>query len=440
MHILFVQCLLYSCWLSQNPWKRPVSLQNKPVPTAVTPPWTLFCAAVDNYGDIGVCWRLARQLRQEYGIAVELWVDDWAALARFLSEPSIASQDSHVVQGVHFRHWHSPWVVSAQSLERIAASAVIIEAFACSLPPSLISAMANSAEPALWLNLEYLSAEDWVKECHALPSPQSVPNAAGAPVGLNKYFFFPGFVEGTGGVLREAGLLERHASLQSALPLARSAFLAPFALSNELFEDRRCLVMSLFCYEGLALCSLLAALVEAEESTLCLVPEGRSLRSVQSFFELDEEPVPGTVLRRGSLTLVVLPFSGQDDYDRLLSICDFNIVRGEDSFVRAQFAGRPMLWHLYPQHQDAHLPKMEAFFSLYSEQSEPEAALHGFWRSWNQGEDCRDLWHHLRPQLPALQRQARSWQQKLAQRPDLAANLVQFYRERVEINGTEGAC
>ncbi|MBU1486419.1 MAG: elongation factor P maturation arginine rhamnosyltransferase EarP, partial [Bacteroidetes bacterium] len=310
------------------------------------PPWILFCAAIDNYGDIGVCWRLARQLRQEYGIAVELWVDDWAALARFLSEPSLASQDSHIAQGVHFRHWHSPWVVSAQSLERIAASAVIIEAFACSLPPALISAMANSATPALWMNLEYLSAEDWVKECHALPSPQRVPNAAGAPVGLNKYFFFPGFVEGTGGVLREAGLLERHASLQSALPLSRSAFLAPFALSNELFDDRRCLVMSLFCYEGLALRSLLAALAEAEERTLCLVPEGRSLRSVQSFFELDEESAPGTVLGRGSLTLVVLPFSSQDDYDRLLSICDFNIVRGEDSFVRAQFAGRPMLWHL----------------------------------------------------------------------------------------------
>lgn len=403
------------------------------------PPWTLFCAAVDNYGDIGVCWRLARQLRQEYGIAVELWVDDWAALARFLSEPTITSQDSHTVQGVHFRHWRSPWVVSAQALERIAASAVIIEAFACSLPSSLISAMADSEAPALWLNLEYLSAEVWVKECHALPSPQSVANAGGTNVTLKKVFFFPGFVEGTGGLLREAGLLERHASLQSALPLTRSAFLAPFGLSNELLEDRHSLVMSLFCYEGLALLSLLAALVEADERTLCLVPEGRSLRSVQSFFALDEAPVPGTVLRKGALTLVVLPFSDQDDYDRLLSLCDFNIVRGEDSFVRAQFAGRPMLWHVYPQHQDAHLPKMEAFLSLYSGQSEAEAALHGFWSCWNQGEDCRDLWHHLRPQLPALQRQARSWQQKLAQRPDLAANLVQFYRERGEKNVTDGA-
>lgn len=404
------------------------------------PAWTVFCAAVDNYGDIGVCWRLARQLRQEYGIAVDLWVDDWPALARFLSKPFLVSTDEHTQHGVRFRHWRSPWNASAELQEHIAASAVVIEAFACSLPSSLVIAMANSAAPALWLNLEYLSAEDWVRDCHARPSPQSILNADGAVVNLPKYFFFPGFVEGTGGLLRETDLLARHATLQSALPLTRSAFLAPYSLSNELLEDSHCLVLSLFCYEGLPLLSLFEALAEADERCLCLVPEGRSLYGVQSFFELAELPVVGTVLRKEALTLVVLPFSDQDDYDRLLSLCDFNIVRGEDSFVRAQFAGRPMLWHLYPQQEDAHLPKMEAFLRLHSDQSEAEAALHRFWRGWNQGEDCRELWHHLRPQLPALQRQARNWQQKLAQRPDLAANLLQFYREKCEQNGTESAC
>jgi len=417
-----------------------VPLLNKSASNAATPTWTIFCAAVDNYGDIGVCWRLARQLRQEYGITVELWVDDWAALARFLCDTTLASKDSHTEQSVHFRHWGSPWLHSSALVERIARSAVIVEAFACALPPSLITALANSATPALWLNLEYLSAEDWVRDCHALPSPQSLPNASGSAVTLQKYFFFPGFVEGTGGLLREADLLTRHATLQSALPLTRSAYLAPYLLPADLLEDPHCLVLSLFCYEGLPLLSLLAALAEEDARSLCLVPEGRSLRSVQTFFELDELPVAGTILQKAKLTLVVLPFSNQDEYDRLLSLCDFNIVRGEDSFVRAQFAARPMLWHLYPQQGDAHLPKMEAFLALYSEKSEAEAALHSLWRSWNQGEDCRDLWHHLRPQLPALLRQARNWQQKLAQRPDLAANLLQFYRERCESNGTGSAC
>lgn len=409
-----------------------MSLHNKLAQSAATPMWSVFCAAIDNYGDIGVCWRLARQLTHEYDITVELWVDDWAALARFLSNPSLISKDSHTEQGVHFHHWRSPWGHTAEFVERVAASAVIIEAFACTLPSALVIALANSKSPALWLNLEYLSAEQWVRDCHGLPSPQRVSDANGGVRTLQKYFFFPGFVEGTGGLLREADLLERHVTLQSALPLTRNAFLAPYVLPNDPLDDSHCLVLSLFCYEGLPLLSLLTALAEAQERSLCLVPEGRSLASVQAFFDLEQLPAVGTVLQRASLTLVVLPFSNQDDYDRLLSLCDFNVVRGEDSFVRAQFAARPMLWHLYPQEGDAHLPKMEAFLTLYGEQSEADMALHSLFRSWNQGEDCRELWHHLRPQLPALQRQARNWQQKLAQRPDLAANLVQFYRERCE--------
>ena len=413
-------------------WKYPVSLHNKLAQNVAMHKWTVFCAAVDNYGDIGVCWRLARQLSQEYDIAVELWIDDWAALARFFSDPLLNSKNSHTEQGVHFYRWCSSWEHTPEFVERVAASAVIIEAFACMLPPALVTALANSASPALWINLEYLSAESWVRECHALPSPQSIVDASGSSKSVQKYFFFPGFEDGTGGLLREADLLARHATLQSALPLTRNAFLAPYLLPDAPLDDPQCLLLSLFCYEGNSLLTLLAALVEAQERSLCLVPEGRSLKSVQTFFELEQLPAVGTVLQRASLTLVVLPFSNQDEYDRLLSLCDFNIVRGEDSFVRAQFAARPMLWHLYPQKGDAHLPKMEAFLTLYSEQSEADATLHSFFRSWNQGEDCRELWHHLRPQLPALQRQARNWQQKLAQRPDLAANLVQFYRERCE--------
>ena len=46
------------------------------------PQWDVFCAVVDNYGDIGVCWRLSRQLAAEHGIAVRLWVDDLKPFAR----------------------------------------------------------------------------------------------------------------------------------------------------------------------------------------------------------------------------------------------------------------------------------------------------------------------------------------------------------------------
>ena len=37
--------------------------------------WDVFCRVVDNYGDAAVCWRLARQLADEHGARVRLWID-----------------------------------------------------------------------------------------------------------------------------------------------------------------------------------------------------------------------------------------------------------------------------------------------------------------------------------------------------------------------------
>jgi len=42
--------------------------------------WDLFCRVIDNFGDIGVCWRLAADLAGR-GEAVRLWTDDAGALA-----------------------------------------------------------------------------------------------------------------------------------------------------------------------------------------------------------------------------------------------------------------------------------------------------------------------------------------------------------------------
>ena len=41
--------------------------------------WDLFCRVVDNFGDVGVCWRLAADLAQR-GEQVRLWIDDASAL------------------------------------------------------------------------------------------------------------------------------------------------------------------------------------------------------------------------------------------------------------------------------------------------------------------------------------------------------------------------
>lgn len=394
--------------------------------------WTIFCAMIDNFGDIGVCWRLACQLRQEHGIDVDLWVDDWASAGRFISaqQPALtwlAEADMLVLSGVTVLRWHKPWADDRDSEQRIAASDCVIEAFGCELPEPVKLALAGRQTPLVWINLEYLSAENWVPGCHGLPSPQHY-----SPL-LKKFFFFPGFRPDTGGLLRETGLLEQHTSWQQEPVQSRQQLLAT-VLAGAPIDARDAqysLVVSLFSYETPSVASWLQALSEGPDDVLCLVPVGRSLGQVASWLAPDVATSalqPGFIQRRDRLTVCVLPFMPQKTYDQLLSLCDFNLVRGEDSFVRAQWAARPFMWHIYPQHDGVHITKLQAFADCYLEGLDPAIAERWlrFAKGWNLGEDCREMWHYLRPQLPGLRLHTREWQKKLAVMPDLATNLVNF--------------
>lgn len=376
------------------------------MPNPDAPRWDIFCTVVDNYGDAGVCWRLARQLVAEHGLRVRLWIDDLHTLAHLWPgiDPGL---DEELVEGVQVCHWR-------EDAEPGVDTVMVIEAFACELPPAYVQAMAARPVPPRWVNLEYLSAEDWVEGCHGLESihPQT---------GLHKQFFFPGFTPATGGLLREAGLENRRQAFLA--PGGREAFLA--SLGAPLQADA--LYLSLFAYPSAPVLPLLQALAAGPGPTVCLVPQGRLLEAVAGF--LREGAVqPGQAYRRGALSVVALPFLRQDDYDRLLWACDLNVVRGEDSFVRAQWAARPFIWHIYPQADGAHWPKLAAF-RRRCDAGLPEPArqaLEALEQGWNAGRLLPADWQALREALPALQEGAETWRAALAAQPDLAARLAQI--------------
>ena len=163
--------------------------------------WDIFCSVVDNYGDIGTCWRLAQQLADEHDADVRLWVDrldSFAGLCPFVS----AGAEMQRVGPIEIRQWTSDFPA-------VEVADVVVEAFACELPASYIAAMAERAVAPVWINLEYLSAEDWVEDCHLLTSLHS-------RLSLTKYFFFPGFTLKTGGVLRERDLLADRSAFDRA--------------------------------------------------------------------------------------------------------------------------------------------------------------------------------------------------------------------------------
>lgn len=383
--------------------------------------WDIFCRVIDNYGDIGVCWRLSRQLAAEYGIAVRLVVDDIVSLQRIC--PAIdAGLDAQTYQRIEVRRWVEPfpdWVPAE----------VVIEAFGCELPERYVAAMAlsSSCPPdqiwdghfptegrgarRVWINLEYLSAEHWVEGCHGLISPHP-------RLPLTKYFFFPGFTAATGGLLREAGLLAQRDTLQHhpAEWWDQLGLLCPASTET---------TVSLFCYDSAPVANLLDAWVSSSTPLRCLLPASKALAPVASWAG-KPSLAPGDRVQLGSLTLHVIPFMPQEDYDRLLWVCDCNFVRGEDSFVRAQWAARPLVWQIYPQQDNVHLTKLKAFLDRYCQglAEDAAAALCTFHQGWNSSGhlDWDNFWRHRK----VLQAYAAVWAGQLAQAPDLASNLVHF--------------
>ncbi|CAN5331681.1 elongation factor P maturation arginine rhamnosyltransferase EarP [soil metagenome] len=377
----------------------------------------IFCRVVDNYGDIGICWRLARQLQQEHALAVSLWVDDLQTFQRICPQVRSGVEEQQIA-GVTVRHWRDQEAAFASD----DVADIVIEFFACDIPPGYLAAMAARRPRPVWINLEGLSAEEWVEGCHSLSSPPRFT--------LTKYFFFPGFTGKTGGLLRESALLEQRRQFQSDRP-AMAAFLAQLGLAPAEIDSFK---ISLFCYPQAPVAALFKAWENAGSPITCLVPEGVVPDAAQAF--LAGPANPGARRTRGALTLHVVPVVSQPEYDKLLWACDLNFVRGEDSFVRAQWAGKPFVWHIYPQDKNLHHVKLRAFLRRYTDDMDPSAAdaLNAVFLNWNAaGSEDQDtqvdwpvLWHQYRAELPKIASSAGNWQSQMLENGDLTGNLLAF--------------
>jgi uncharacterized repeat protein (TIGR03837 family) len=267
----------------------------------------------------------------------------------------------------------------------------------------------------VWINYEGLSAEEWVEGCHSLPSMHP-------RLKLTKHFFFPGFTDKTGGLLRERGLLDARDRFQ-ADPAARAGFLARLGATQ---GEMDALTVSLFCYPHAPVAEMFGVWREGERPVTCLVPHGVAREQVAAF--LGVEPVPGAAATHDSLTVRVIPFLSQDDYDRLLWSCDVNFVRGEDSWVRAQWAGRPFIWHIYPQDENLHYVKLRAFLQKYAANLDGLIEFSLCWNDADEPADWSTSWTSLHAELPAITERNVEWQTLMLANGDLVTNLLDFAR------------
>jgi len=352
--------------------------------------WDIFCRVIDNFGDIGVCWRLARQLASEHGKRVRLWVDELHCLQPLCPEVDVSLAEQ-CRQGVEIHHW-------TDGVEADRVGEVVIEAFACELPPAWLQTMATTKPKPCWINLEYLTAEPWAESCHGMASPHpSLP--------LVKYFYFPGFSAASGGLLRERDALAR----------------------NILPSSEPGLDVSLFCYDTAPVRALLDVLGESTTPVRLHVAPGKPLAAVAT------QLGGNGPWQRGELSVLPFDFLPQDTYDHLLRRCDINFVRGEDSFVRAQWAGRPFVWQIYEQTDAAHLVKLEAFLQGYTAGFAPAAAKTTceLFRAWNTAGDLAPAWRHFLDIQAEIAVANRQWTENLARNEDLASALVKFCAAKV---------
>jgi uncharacterized repeat protein (TIGR03837 family) len=369
----------------------------------------IFCKVVDNYGDIGICWRLARQFHAEHDIAVTLWVDDLASFRRIWPQVD-AGAEVQDMDGITVRHWRG----NDGEFAPADIPDLVIEFFGVDIPPGYIAAMAQCEPRPVWINYEGLSAEEWVEGCHQLPSMHP-------RLKLTKHFFFPGFNDKTGGLLRERDLIAERERFQQD-PAASAAFLAKLGV---LPQEMNALKISLFCYPEAPVSELFQAWEQGGTRVSCLVPEGVARDKVAAF--LGAEAQAGAAATRGALTVRVIPFLPQTDYDRLLWACDLNFARGEDSWVRAQWAARPFVWHIYPQDENLHHVKLRAFLQKYAVDTQ---SLVDFSLRWNGAREGHmdELWTSLQAELPAIVRRAHAWEAQMLANGDLVSNLLDFVR------------
>jgi uncharacterized repeat protein (TIGR03837 family) len=362
--------------------------------TALPPRCDIFCSVIDNFGDAGVCLRLARQLTEEYGWRVCLWIDQPAVIERMVPKGGFAERLSLQIQV-----WPTNSVFDPGDI-----ADVVIEAFACELPPAYLHGMARRQTSPVWLNLEYLSAEDWIDDCHLLPSPHPA-------TGLSKHFFFPGFSERSGGLLCERDYLKRQSAFDATELLVRCGLSADLAADPDVFK------ISLFCYPHAPVEELVLQLANHPQRTVLLIAGGASL------------PTIGATHGR-QLSLQTIPFLDQDDYDKLLWACNLNFVRGEDSFVRAQLAGKPLVWNIYRQEDTTHLEKLDAFVARAGLCALSLAATAAFWRAWNGAGELD--WAGLMSEFPITLNHFREWGRQLHAKTDLTRQLVQFCQEQLK--------
>ena len=280
----------------------------------------IFCEVIDNYGDVGVAYRLAREFKRIYS----------NKQLRFIINKT---EELDLIKKAE-----DITIIAYKNIDKIETPAdLIIETFACNIPETYMNKALKTSK--LIINLEYFSSENWVDDFHLQES------FLGG--NLKKYFFIPGLSEKSGGIILDKEFLDRKNKVQEN----KEYYLKQFNI-NENYD----LIISVFSYEK-NFDNFLETLQKLDKKVLLLLLSEKTQKNFIKYFDNNDY--------YDKIKAVKLPFFTYDKYEELLALCDINLVRGEDSFVRALLLAKPFLWHIYPQDENTHIIKLESFLEKY---------------------------------------------------------------------------
>lgn len=308
----------------------------------------IFCEIIDNFGDIGVVYRISKELKkifQNVRIRIVLnRLEEFKAINKKVKDTDYQEIDGLICVTEKY---------VKENMESFGVSDVFIEAFGCNVPEEYVKQAKENSK--LWINLEYLSGEKWIEDFHLCESLIDSKT-------LKKIFFMPGFSEKSGGVIIDSGFLERMKYGKENRDEVFKKYFKDFDLKDKF-------IGTVFSYEK-NFENLLETLKNYEKETVLLLMGEKTQKSFSEILKKNLTEDYGNIVKYGKITMIYSDFFSQEEYEEIISASDFNFTRGEDSFVRGIILGKPFMWHIYLQEEKAHMDKIKAFTERFKESVE----------------------------------------------------------------------
>ncbi len=352
-----------------------------------------MCKVVDNFGDIGVVWRLCKRLKEiDSELKINLIVDDLISFNKICS----GIQVNKVFQsflGIDIYDWKASDFCYKTFIKNDGEMlSIILECFQCGRPDWMEKILFEDKleRTVNIIMIDYLTAEKYAEDFHCLKSLTRSSK-------VQKVNFMPGFTEKTGALILDKEwetLLPRNASgpclvftyERSWGPLAR-------ALNNSSLQIE--------------------------------LAQGRGFESFEHAFQ---------ELPQKKSKLIKLPFMNQEDWDLEMKKCSLLFIRGEESMSRACLSGIPFVWHAYPQSDEYQLVKVNALLDRMKEFFDERSfeIVRKVWLDFNSSEESvmeEDFEADLNAFISArdsLSQGFENFAKALRKNGDLGANLMTF--------------